>query len=106
MGNERRLLRAHPREADLRGSAIDFRGERTKLEPKSPDDLSAHDLVTITKDGGATQWPFVDGGKEKRVATRVGPKVLDDARQALVALLDLSAGLDAVARRKVKPPTT
>lgn len=38
--------------------------------PKSPDDLTAHDLVTITKNAGATEWPFVAGGKEKRLAIR------------------------------------
>lgn len=53
-------------------------------EPKSPDDLTLHDLVTITKDGGATQWPFVAGGKEKRVAIR--PRlVVNDLELALRA---------------------
>ena len=53
-------------------------------EPKSPDDLAAHDLVTITKDAGATEWPFVAGGKEKRVAIR--PRlVVNDLELALRA---------------------
>ena len=53
-------------------------------EPNSPDDLTAHDLVTITKDGGATEWPFVAGGKEKRVAIR--PRlVVNDLELALRA---------------------
>jgi LysR family transcriptional regulator for bpeEF and oprC len=52
--------------------------------PKSPDDLATHDLVTITKDGGATEWPFVAGGKEKRVAIR--PRlVVNDLELALRA---------------------
>lgn len=38
--------------------------------PKSPDDLAAHDLITITKDRGATEWPFVSGGKPKRIPIR------------------------------------
>lgn len=42
---------------------------------------------------------------ENRLLERVGRTVLDDARQALVALLDLSGGLDAVARRRVEPPS-
>lgn len=41
-----------------------------RAEPKSPDDLSAHDLITVTKDSGATAWPFMSGGKEKRVPIR------------------------------------
>lgn len=53
-------------------------------EPKSPDDLTAHDLVTITKDAGATEWPFAAGGKEKRVAIR--PRlVVNDLELALRA---------------------
>jgi len=53
-------------------------------EPKSPDDLGAHELVTITKDAGATEWPFVAGGKEKRVAIR--PRlVVNDLQLALRA---------------------
>lgn len=53
-------------------------------EPKSPDDLTAHDLVTITKDAGATEWPFTAGGKEKRVAIR--PRlVVNDLELALRA---------------------
>lgn len=53
-------------------------------EPKSPEDLAAHDLVTITKDRGATEWPFVAGGKEKRVAIR--PRlVVNDLELALRA---------------------
>ena len=53
-------------------------------EPRSPDDLTAHDLVTITKDKGATEWPFVAGGKEKRVAIR--PRlVVNDLELALCA---------------------
>ncbi|HEY8552919.1 MAG TPA: substrate binding domain-containing protein, partial [Burkholderiales bacterium] len=52
--------------------------------PRSPDDLSAHDLVTITKEAGATEWPFVAGGKEKRVAIR--PRlVVNDLELALRA---------------------
>lgn len=52
--------------------------------PKSPDDLGAHDLVTITKDAGATEWPFLAGGKEKRVAIR--PRlVVNDLELALRA---------------------
>lgn len=38
--------------------------------PKSPDDLITHDLITITKDNGATEWPFAAGGKAKRVSIR------------------------------------
>ncbi|MBX3220639.1 MAG: LysR family transcriptional regulator [Labilithrix sp.] len=38
--------------------------------PESPDDLAAHDLVTITKGHGTTEWTFVAGGKEKRIAIR------------------------------------
>lgn len=53
-------------------------------EPKSLDDLSAHDLVTITKDGGATEWKFAVAGKEKRVAIR--PRlVVNDLELALRA---------------------
>ncbi len=53
-------------------------------EPKSPDELGAHDLVTITKEGGASQWPFVAGGKEKRVAIR--PRlIVNDVELALRA---------------------
>lgn len=53
-------------------------------EPKSPGDLSAHALVTITKDAGATEWPFVTGGKEKRIAIR--PRlVVNDLELALRA---------------------
>lgn len=52
--------------------------------PKSPDDLAAHDLVTITKEAGATEWRFVAGGKEKRVAIR--PRlVVNDLELALRA---------------------
>ncbi len=55
-----------------------------RSEPKSPDDLSAHDLVTITKEAGATEWPFVAGGKDKRVAIR--PRlVVNDLELALRA---------------------
>ncbi|MDQ2642890.1 MAG: LysR substrate-binding domain-containing protein [Myxococcota bacterium] len=53
-------------------------------EPKSPEDLAAHDLVTITKDAGATEWPFVAGGRDKRVAIR--PRlVVNDLELALRA---------------------
>jgi DNA-binding transcriptional LysR family regulator len=52
--------------------------------PKSPDDLAAHDLVTITKDAGATEWPFATAGKERRVAIR--PRlVVNDLELALRA---------------------
>src|SRR5690606_36507431 len=52
--------------------------------PKSPDDLSAHDLVTITKERGDTEWPFVMGGKEQHVAIR--PRlVVNDLELALRA---------------------
>lgn len=38
--------------------------------PQSPDELASHDLVTITKGTGATEWPFVAGDKAKHVAIR------------------------------------
>ncbi|HET9933189.1 MAG TPA: LysR family transcriptional regulator [Polyangiaceae bacterium] len=38
--------------------------------PQSPDDLAGHDLVTITKDRGSTEWTFVSGGKERRIPIR------------------------------------
>lgn len=41
-----------------------------RSEPKSPDDLAAHDLVTIIKGHGATEWTFWMGGKQKRVPIR------------------------------------
>lgn len=64
--------------------------------------------IALTRRGASV----VERGRAARAALedelleRVGPKVLDDARRALVALLDLSGGLDAVARRRVKPPST
>jgi LysR family transcriptional regulator, regulator for bpeEF and oprC len=39
-------------------------------EPESADDLAAHDLVTITKGRGTSEWRFWQGGKEKRVPIR------------------------------------
>lgn len=42
---------------------------------------------------------------EAKLLQRVGQKVADDARRALVALLELSGGLDTVKHRKVKPPS-
>jgi DNA-binding transcriptional LysR family regulator len=52
--------------------------------PKSPDDLATHDLVTITKEAGATEWPFAAGGKERRFAIR--PRlVVNDLELALRA---------------------
>jgi DNA-binding transcriptional LysR family regulator len=38
--------------------------------PASPEDLASHDLVTIPKGTGATEWAFAMGGKPKRVAIR------------------------------------
>lgn len=52
--------------------------------PESPDDLAAHDLVTITKGNAATEWAFTAGGKDKRVAIR--PRlVVNDVELALRA---------------------
>ncbi len=39
-------------------------------EPESPDDLATHDLVTISKGLGASEWTLWVGGKQKRVAIR------------------------------------
>jgi LysR family transcriptional regulator, regulator for bpeEF and oprC len=41
-----------------------------RAEPESPDDLASHDLVTITKGNGATEWTFMMSGMEKRIAIR------------------------------------
>jgi LysR family transcriptional regulator for bpeEF and oprC len=41
-----------------------------RSEPKSPDDLASHDLVTIPKGNGANEWVFVTGGKQKAVSIR------------------------------------
>jgi LysR family transcriptional regulator, regulator for bpeEF and oprC len=30
-----------------------------RAAPKSPDDLTIHDLITITRGSGATEWTFV-----------------------------------------------
>jgi DNA-binding transcriptional LysR family regulator len=50
-------------------------------ELETPDQLALHELVTITKGRGATEWPFSIGGKPKRVAIR--PRlVVDDAELA------------------------
>jgi DNA-binding MarR family transcriptional regulator len=43
---------------------------------------------------------------EAKVLKRVGPKGAFDARRALVALLQISGGLGAVTKRRVKPPST
>ncbi|MEI9951671.1 MAG: LysR family transcriptional regulator [Pseudomonadota bacterium] len=39
-------------------------------EPESLDDLATHDLVTISKGQGASEWTFWMGGKQKRIAIR------------------------------------
>jgi DNA-binding transcriptional LysR family regulator len=60
--------------------------------PESPDDLGSHDLVTIPKGSGATEWVFVMGGKQKRVTIR--PRlVVNDADLAVRAAV---AGLSIV----------
>jgi DNA-binding transcriptional LysR family regulator len=52
--------------------------------PESPDDLAVHDLVTIPKGKGATEWAFAAGAKEKRVAIR--PRlVVNDVEMAVRA---------------------
>lgn len=43
---------------------------------------------------------------EAKLLEQVGQTVINEARRALVALLNLSGGLDAVAKRRVKPPST
>jgi DNA-binding MarR family transcriptional regulator len=64
--------------------------------------------IALTRRGAR----IVERGRAARVALevklleQVGQKTLDEARRALVALLDLSGGLDAVAKRRVKPPST
>ena len=68
-------------------------------EPKSPDDLATHDLVTITKGNGASEWSFIIGGKPKRLAIR--PRlVLSDvelATRAAVAGLGIAPAPVAMA---------
>jgi LysR family transcriptional regulator for bpeEF and oprC len=50
-------------------------------EPKSPDDLVSHDLVTFNKGNGETEWVFMMGGKRKAFAIR--PRlVLNDVELA------------------------
>jgi LysR family transcriptional regulator, regulator for bpeEF and oprC len=52
-----------------------------RSEPKSPDDLAAHDLVTFNKGNGETEWVFMIGGKRKPFAIR--PRlVLNDVELA------------------------
>lgn len=43
---------------------------------------------------------------EARLVEEIGPKRVEDARKALVALLRVSGGLEAVSSRRVKPPST
>lgn len=75
--------------------------------PKSPAELSAHELVTITKGRGATEWPFSIGGKPKRIAIR--PRlVLDDAElaaRAAAAGLGIAPAPMAIAERYLKRKT-
>jgi DNA-binding MarR family transcriptional regulator len=63
--------------------------------------------ILLTRRGAA----LVERGRaaraalEVRLVEEVGQKVLDGARHALVALLGVSGGLDAVSKRRVKPPS-
>lgn len=63
--------------------------------------------VALTAQGMA----LVERGRAARAALEaqlrkaLGPKALTAARNALVVLLETTGGLDAVARRRVKPPS-
>jgi len=57
-----------------------------RAAPKSPDELASHDLVTITKGHGASEWPFWTSGKQKLVPIR--PRlVVNDIELAVRAAL-------------------
>ena len=70
-------------------------------EPTSPAELASHELVTITKGHGATEWAFWMGGKPKRLAIR--PRlVVDDAElaaRAAAAGLGIAPAPMAIAQR-------
>lgn len=42
---------------------------------------------------------------EAKLLARVGRKSLDETRRTLIALLDLTEGLDAVSKRRVRAPS-
>jgi DNA-binding transcriptional LysR family regulator len=69
--------------------------------PEAPDQLAPHELVTITKSHGTTEWPFWIGGKSRRVAIR--PRlIVDDAElaaRAAVAGLGIAPAPLAIAAR-------
>lgn len=75
--------------------------------PKSPDQLASHELVTITKGHGTTEWAFWMGGKPKRVAIR--PRlVVDDAElaaRAAAAGLGIAPAPMAIAERYLEKKT-
>jgi LysR family transcriptional regulator for bpeEF and oprC len=76
-------------------------------EPKSPDELASHDLVTITKGRGTTEWKFQMGGKPKPLAIR--PRlVVDDAElaaRAAAAGLGIAPAPMAIAQRYLEKKT-
>jgi DNA-binding transcriptional LysR family regulator len=79
-----------------------------RSEPESLEELAAHDLVTITKGHGTTEWRFWLGGKEKRVPIRPRLVVNDlelAARAAVAGLgiapVPVSMAQPYIAKRKL-----
>ena len=75
--------------------------------PRTPEQLASHELITITKGRGATEWAFSMGDKPKRIPIR--PRlVVDDAElaaRAAVAGLGIAPAPMAVAARYLEEKT-
>lgn len=72
-----------------------------------PDDSRIRRVVLTARGRGVIERGRTARAKlESEIAKEVGPQAMKAARRALLALLEHTGGLDAVATRKVKLPST
>jgi DNA-binding transcriptional LysR family regulator len=65
-----------------------------RKKPRTPDDLTEHDIVQFAAVTQPAEWRFVDGGEEPRVA--LSPRYVTNSTDAAIAHAELGGGLTMV----------
>src|ERR1700761_728432 len=78
VGEMRRIVVASPAYLKARG------------EPKRPDDIASHDTIQFGSTAGLSDWRFVDGGEEVRIA--YAPRFLTNSSDAAINYAEAGGG--------------
>jgi DNA-binding transcriptional LysR family regulator len=82
VGEMRRIAVASPAYLEARG------------EPRRPADIASHDTIQFGSTAGLSDWRFVDGGEEVRIA--YAPRFLTNSSDAAVQYAEDGGGLTRV----------